>query len=304
MPATSPTVPSWEGSFGDHPDIALAIHCAALISVPESVQDPLRYYRENVGKSVDFVANLLANGCWRLVFSSSAAIYRPGDDLAADEDSPVQPNSPYARSKAIVEDVLRDCVRAYPLRALSLRYFNPIGADPLMRTGSPRPISGHVMNELLEAGRTGRPFTISGLSWPTRDGSGLRDYIHVWDLARAHVQAARRFDTIVPPGRGDGYEAIDVGTGRGVTVIELLSAFHRATGQAIEVICGLARAGDVAGVYTRSERCRRLLDWAPALSLEDAIRHAAPWAEIRDARAVGVAMPGHARPPAPAASLG
>jgi UDP-glucose 4-epimerase len=280
----------------------LAIHCAALISVPESVEDPLRYYRENVGRSVDFVANLLGNGCRRLVFSSSAAIYQPGDDLAADEDSPVQPRSPYARSKAIVEDVLRDCARAYPLRALSLRYFNPIGADPLMRTGSPRPISGHVMNELLEAGRTGRPFTISGLNWPTRDGSGLRDYIHVWDLARAHVQAARRFDSIVPPGPG-GYEAIDVGTGRGVTVIELLSAFRRATGQAIDVVCGPPRAGDVPGVYTRSERCRQLLDWSPTLSVEDAIRHAARWAAARDAGDLGAAASGRGRPTAPAASL-
>ena len=182
----------------------------------------------------------------------------------------------------MVEDVLRDCARAYPFRALSLRYFNPIGADPLLRTG-PRPQArGPVMNEIMEAARNGRTFSITGTDWPTRDGSGLRDYIHVWDLARAHVQAVRRFDAVLPVDGSCGYDAVDVGTGRGTTVIELLAAFRGVTGRPLDVVRTAARPGDLAGIHTRSERCRELLQWAPTLSLEDAIRDAVRWTNARD----------------------
>lgn len=121
--------------FADHPDITAVVHAAALIVVPESVAQPLRYYRENVGKSVDFLDHLLRNGCQRVLFSSSAAIYRPGEDFSVDENSDLEPTSPYGRTKAMLETILADTAAATDLRALSLRYFNPIGADPTMRTG-------------------------------------------------------------------------------------------------------------------------------------------------------------------------
>ena len=116
--------------FAEHPDIAAVVHAAALIVVPESVAQPLRYYRENVAKSVDFLDHVLRNGCERYLFSSSAAIYRPGDDFSVDETSPLDPISPYARTKVVMEMMLADTASATALRALSLRYFNPIGADP------------------------------------------------------------------------------------------------------------------------------------------------------------------------------
>jgi UDP-glucose 4-epimerase len=137
--------------FAEHPDIDAVIHCAALIVVPDSVADPVRYYRENVAKSVAFAEHLLRNGARRLIFSSSAAIYRPGPDLAVDEDSPVDPQSPYARTKAMCEAIFADVAAATPLRVLSLRYFNPIGADPKMRTGLQLPSPTHALGKMIQA---------------------------------------------------------------------------------------------------------------------------------------------------------
>ncbi|MET8837376.1 UDP-glucose 4-epimerase GalE [Micromonospora sp. NPDC004540] len=266
--------------FAEHPDIEAAVHCAALIVVPESVEHPLRYYRENVGKTVEFLDGLVANGCERFLFSSSAAIYQPGEDFAVDETSPVAATSPYGESKAMVERVLADSARAYPLRVISLRYFNPVGADPKMRTGLQLARPSHVLGKMIEAARTGATFQLTGTDWPTRDGSGIRDYVHVWDLAQAHVEALRRFDTVLDGDRR--YEVINLGTGDGTTVRELLDAFHTVLGRPISTVLSPRRPGDSAGTYTRSDRARRLLGWEPTLSLAEGIQHSLQWAELRD----------------------
>jgi UDP-glucose 4-epimerase len=266
--------------FAEHPDIEAAVHCAALIVVPESVEHPLRYYRENVGKTIEFLDGLVGNGCERFLFSSSAAIYQPGDDFAVDETSPVAATSPYGESKAMVERVLADSARAYPLRVVSLRYFNPVGADPKMRTGLQLARPSHVLGKMIEAARTGATFELTGTDWPTRDGSGIRDYVHVWDLAQAHVEALRRFDTVLDGGRR--YEVINLGTGDGTTVRELLDAFHAVLGRPIRTVLSPRRPGDSAGTYTRSDRARRLLGWEPTLSLAEGIQHSLQWAELRD----------------------
>ena len=161
--------------------------------VPNSVTDPVGYYRANVTKSLDFIAHLLRNGCGRLIFSSSAAIYRAGADLSVDEDSVIDPQSPYARTKAVCEAMFADIAASQPIRVLSLRYFNPIGADPKMRTGLQLARPTHALGKMIQAQQEGVPFVITGTDWPTRDGSGLRDYVHVWDLATAHVAALTRF---------------------------------------------------------------------------------------------------------------
>lgn len=267
--------------FAEHPDIEAAVHCAALIVVPESVEHPLRYYRENVGKSVEFLDALVANGCGRFLFSSSAAIYQPGEDFAVDETSPVSATSPYAQTKAMMERVLEDASRAYPLRVISLRYFNPVGADPKMRTGLQLARPSHVLGKMIEAARTGSTFQLTGVDWPTRDGSGIRDYVHVWDLAQAHVEALRRFDAVVD-GDGRRYEVINLGTGNGTTVRELLDAFNAVLGRPIPTVVAPRRPGDSAGTYTRSDRARRLLGWEPTLSLQEGIQHSLQWAELRD----------------------
>jgi UDP-glucose 4-epimerase len=268
--------------FAEHPDIEAAVHAAALIVVPESVEEPLRYYRENVAKSIELVDHLVRNGCGKLLFSSSAAIYQPGEDFSVDESSPHSPLSPYARTKALTEAILQDAARAYDLRVISLRYFNPIGADPTMRTGLQLSQPTHVLGKMITAAENGDVFTVTGTDWPTRDGSGIRDYIHVWDLALAHVQALRRFDKVLAADGGKRYEAINVGTGTGITVRELLAAFEEALGRPITSVEAGRRPGDSPGCYARTERAGELLDWRATLSVADGIRHSLQWSRKRD----------------------
>jgi len=263
--------------FAEHPDIDAVVHAAALIVVPDSVADPVGYYRANVAKSLEFVAHLLRNGCGRLIFSSSAAIYRADEDLSVDEDSAIDPQSPYARTKAVCEAMFADIAASQPIRVLSLRYFNPIGADPKMRTGLQLRHPTHALGKLIQAAEEGVPFLITGTGWPTRDGSGLRDYVHVWDLAAAHVAALTRFDTL--PGL---VTAVNVGSGTGTTVRELLAAFNRVADHPVEAREAGPRPGDVAGAYTRIDRAERLLGWRPQHDLTEGIRHSLQWAALRD----------------------
>jgi UDP-glucose 4-epimerase len=270
--------------FAEHPDITAVVHAAAVIVVPESVAHPLRYYRENVAKSVDFIEHVVRNGCPRYLFSSSASIYRPGDDFSVDETSDLLPLSPYARTKVMMEHVLADCATAYDLRVLSLRYFNPIGADPLLRTGLQIAQPTHLLGKLLTASDSGEEFLLTGVDWPTRDGSGIRDFIHVWDLARAHVAALRRFDNVLPAGADPSYLPINVGTGNGTTVRELVAAFRAVSGRPLRLRETGPRPGDVVGSFTRSARARDLLGWEPNYSTEDGIRDSIAWSAIRRER--------------------
>ncbi len=266
--------------FAEHPDIAAVVHCAALIVVPDSVADPVGYYQANVVKSLEFVSHLLRNGCERMIFSSSASIYRPGDDLTVDEDSPLDPQSPYARTKAVCEAMFADIAATQPIRVLSLRYFNPIGADPEMRTGLQLRRPSHALGKMIQAHEEGEPFPLTGTRYATRDGSGLRDYIHVWDLATAHVAALRAFDDLLAGAVTS--TVINLGTGTGTTVRELLDAFNEVVEVPVATLELDPRPGDVVGACTRSERASRLLGWKPAFSVTDGIRHSLRWAEIRD----------------------
>jgi UDP-glucose 4-epimerase len=270
--------------FAEHPDIDAVVHAAALIVVPESVEQPLRYYRENVAKSVDFIDHLLRNGVTRYLFSSSGSIYAPGPDLTVDESSPLAPTNPYSRSKVMMEQVLEDATVASKLRAISLRYFNPIGADPQLRSGLQSRRPTHLLGRLLTAVENDEEFEITGVDWPTRDGTGIRDYIHVWDLAQAHVRALERFDEVIPPGSDRRYEVINLGTGSGTTVREFIAAFEAATGTKVRVREAGRRPGDFIGWHTRSQKARELLGWTTQLSIEDGIRDSQRWSAVRDQR--------------------
>ncbi len=263
--------------FAEHPDIDAAVHCAALIVVPDSVADPVRYYQANVAKSLDFVTHLLRNGCRRLVFSSSASIYAAREDLTVDEDSAIDPQSPYARTKAVCEAMFADIAAAGLFRVLSLRYFNPVGADPKMRTGLQLRRPTHALGKMIQAYEEGAPFLITGTDWPTRDGSGIRDYIHVWDLAAAHVTALTRFDALPGPAT-----AINLGTGSGTTVRELVDAFNRVADHPVQAREAARRPGDTVGAYPRIDRAERILGWRPHYDVADGIRHSLQWAAIRD----------------------
>lgn len=273
--------------FADHPDIEATVHCAALIVVPESVADPLRYWRANVAGTVSLVEHLLRHGRDRLLFSSTAAMYGTGEDFAVDEESAIDPQSPYARTKAAVEAMLRDATAATDLRALSLRYFNPIGADPWLRTGLQVARPSHLLGKLIEAAETDGEFQLTGTDWPTRDGTGIRDFIHVWDLAAAHVAGLRRFDAVVPGGDGPRYEVFNIGTGTGTTVREMVTAFEQVTGRTLRKRDAAPRPGEVAGAYTRSDKARRVLGWRPRHSLADGIRDSLRWSRVRAGRLAG-----------------
>ena len=261
--------------FAEHPDIYAVIHCAALIVVPDSVEDPVGYWRANVSKSLELAGHLLRNNCRRLIFSSSAAIYRADDDLTVNEDSLIDPQSPYAQTKAVCEAMFADIAASLPLRILSLRYFNPIGADPKMRTGLQLARPTHALGQMIRASEEGVPFIITGTDWPTRDGTGLRDYVHVWDLASAHLAALARFDSLPGP-----VTVINLGTGTGTTVRELLGAFNRVADHPIQVREAGRRSGDVAGAYTRVYRAERLLGWRAERNLTEGIRHSLQWAAL------------------------
>lgn len=266
--------------FQLHPEINHTIHCAALISVQESVARPFEYYQENVAKSLLFFHALHEHGCRNIVFSSSASIYADVDNFMVTENSPLNPRSPYARTKYMMEMVLKDFCSAYCMHGIALRYFNPIGADPLMRSGAYQPNPSHVLGKLLQVALGKEPvFKITGVDWPTRDGSGIRDYLHVWDLARAHVLAIEHFAHIFPEG-GDRYQVINLGTGCGVTVKELVCAFEQVYQQTLNVITTAPRPGDVAGANANANTAWQLLGWKAQLSIEQGIADALKWETI------------------------
>jgi len=271
--------------FKDHPDIFATIHCAALIVVPESVSKPYEYYHENVVKSMDFFYLLADLGYPHLVFSSSAAIYDVVPGFMVTEASPLSPNSPYSRTKYMMEMVLKDFCHAYGLQGIALRYFNPIGADPLMRTGLHIKDPSHILGRLVAVARgEAEKFHITGTDWPTRDGTGIRDYIHVWDLALAHIKAVERFDAVIATDASPEmpYSVINLGTGRGVTVREMISAFERVFGQKIPKTDMPPRPGDVAGAYANADKALELLDWKAEKSIETGIADALKWGDLRD----------------------
>jgi UDP-glucose 4-epimerase len=279
--------PIVEKLFRDHKDIQATIHCAALIVIPESVADPHKYYRENVGKSLEFFHILQELGYPRLVFSSSASVYDTVAGFMVTEESPLNPTSPYARTKMMMELVLKDFCASYDMRGIALRYFNPIGADPRMRSGLHLKDPSHAIAKLVEVQLGRQPqFVITGTDYPTRDGTGIRDYIHVWDLACAHVKAVEDFEGVFKRAGNpsDNYLVINLGTGRGVTVRELVNAFEKVIGQPINKVEGPRRPGDSAGSYTNANKSLELLKWKAELPIKQAIADALKWGSLKDQR--------------------
>ena len=268
--------------FLAHPDINYTIHCAALVVVPESIEKPYEYYKENVSKSNEFFKNLADLGCKNIIFSSSAAIYDRTRDFMVTETSPLKPASPYAKTKFMMEMILEDYCHAYSeMKAISLRYFNPIGADPQMRSGNYVKNPSHVVAKLVDTALGNSPhFYITGVNWPTRDGSGIRDYIHVWDLAQAHVKAVKNFAKIFLNQKSP-HAIINIGSGKGVTVKELLSAFEKVYGKTLSIVETEQRPGDVAGSFANADLALKLLEWKASLNIESAIHDALRWASIQ-----------------------
>jgi UDP-glucose 4-epimerase len=277
--------PALEKIFKDHPDIHATVHCAALIVVPESVTMPYEYYIDNVARSLELFKSLSDLGYPRVVFSSSASIYDNVPGFMVTENSPLNATSPYARTKYMMEMVLKDFCAAYKMKGIALRYFNPIGADPKMRSGIHIKIPTHVLGKLVDTALGKQSaFDITGTQWTTRDGTGIRDFIHVWDLAKAHVNAVTDFDGVFDRAGNpkENYMVINLGTGNGVTVRELVTAFEKVWGKPINKRETGPRPGDIAGSYTNADKALKLLNWKAELSIEDGIRDALRWGEIRE----------------------
>jgi UDP-glucose 4-epimerase len=267
--------------FQEHPDIFCTIHCAARIIVPESVEQPYLYYFENVCKSLELFKHLETLGYPGVVFSSSASVYGSVSGEVT-ENSPLLPDSPYARTKYMMEMVLKDLTAATRLRAISLRYFNPIGSDPQLRSGVHVQTPSHVIGKLVDTALGKLPtFFITGTQWPTRDGSGVRDYIHIWDLANAHVNAVEKFDACLEI-TNRTYVVLNIGAGRGVTVKELVTTFENVWGQPINKADAPARPGDIEGAYANADLAQKLIGWKAELKLEDAIKTAVAWGKKRN----------------------
>jgi UDP-glucose-4-epimerase GalE len=250
--------------------IDVAMHFAAFIEVGESVADPARYYTNNLLRTVRFLDTLRGAGVNRFVFSSSAAVYGEPDAMPLDENAALHPVNPYGWTKNMVEQVLRDYSPAYGFRSVSLRYFNAGGAH--LSLGEDHFPESHLIPLVLNAAVSSSPLTVFGDDYMTEDGSCIRDYIHVRDLAEAHILAARYLEE-------DGETAaFNLGTGNGFSVLEVIKTAEKITGLKIPFKIAARRPGDSPVLVASPEKARSVLGWRKDLaSLEEIIGSAWEW---------------------------
>lgn len=238
--------------------IDAVVHFAGLKAVAESVENPLAYYHNNVGGLLTLLEAMEAENVRTIVFSSSATVYGAPQTLPLDEDHPTQAANPYGQGKLICENILTDLARADPRWGVSLlRYFNPIGAHPSGLIGEdPVGLPNNLMPLLTRAasGKLDR-LSVFGTDYPTRDGTAVRDYIHVVDVAEGHVAALEAL------ARSRGLQLYNLGTGRGTSVYELIAAFEEATGVGVPHVAAGRRPGDVAEIYAATGKAERELGW-------------------------------------------
>jgi UDP-glucose 4-epimerase len=270
------------GETGDQPLVAdliarhgieAIIHFAASIVVPDSVADPLGYYRNNTANSRALIECAVKGGVKQFIFSSTAAVYGNPDKVPVGEDDPVRPMSPYGSSKLMTEIMLRDAGAAHGLAHVILRYFNVAGADPALRTGQSTKGATHLIKVAVETALGLRPkMMVFGTDYPTPDGTCIRDYIHVGDLVRAHSDALAYL-------RGGGASTtLNAGYGRGFSVLEVIDTVKRVAGVDFVVEMAPPRPGDPARIVAGSERIREVLGWRPQLDdLTTIARHALEW---------------------------
>jgi UDP-arabinose 4-epimerase len=253
-------------------DIQGAILFAAHAYVGESTENPAKYYRNNVCGSLDFVDGLLACGLKTLVFSSSCSIYGVPRDIPASEDLPKEPLSPYAETKQFVENVLRWYDQAYGLRSVCLRYFNAAGADPDGEIGECHNPETHLIPLTIQAALGGPSLRILGADYPTADGTAIRDYIHVTDLADAHVAALRYLF------QGGSSAQLNCGTGTGHSVMQVVDMVQEVSGKKVPFEIAPRRQGDAPVLVADARRIGEVLGWRPRnSSLETIIRTAWRW---------------------------
>lgn len=254
----------------------VVMHFCALSLVGDSVREPLAYYRNNVGGTLNLLHAMRQAGVDRMVFSSSAAVYGMPEQSPIDEAQPEQPINPYGASKAMVERMLADAA-AYGLRSVSLRYFNAAGADPSAGIGESHNPETHLIPNLLKAALDGSVVKIFGTDYATRDGTCVRDYVHVNDLAKAHLLALEYMQEHV------GAFRFNLGSDTGYSVLEVVEAARRVTGKDIKTQSQARRAGDPPALVASSKAAREALDWRPDYDDIDSIVESA-WRWHRAAR--------------------
>jgi len=249
------------------------IHFAAWIVVPDSVKDPLGYYRNNTVNSRALIEAAVRAGVRNFIFSSTAAVYGNPATAPVAEDAPMAPMSPYGSSKLMTEIMLRDAGAAHGLNHVILRYFNVAGADPALRTGQSTPNATHLIKVSVETALGLRPkLQVYGTDYPTHDGTCIRDYIHVSDLVRAHSDALNYLRA------GGDSVTLNCGYGRGFSVLEVIDTVKKAAGVDFTVEYAPRRPGDPAQIVAACERARSLLGWQPQLDdLTTIVTHALAW---------------------------
>jgi UDP-glucose 4-epimerase len=254
-------------------NIDTIMHFAGSVVVPESVADPLGYYLNNTVKSRELIAAAVANGVPNFVFSSTAAVYGIPAAMPVAEDAPLNPMSPYGASKAMSERMLADAATAYGLKSVVLRYFNVAGADPDGRVGQSTRGATHLLKVAIEAATGQREHVaVFGTDYDTPDGTGVRDFIHVSDLARAHGAALDHLRS------GGESLTLNCGYGRGYSVLELLDAVQNVSGRALDIRARARRAGDIPVMIAKADLIRAKLGWAPRYDdLHLIVQHALAW---------------------------
>lgn len=267
--------------FQSNPDIVGIIHFAALKYVGESVEKPLLYFQNNLDSLLNILECMLEFGVHHIIFSSSCSVYGNATELPVTESTPFQKaESPYARTKQMGEQILEDvCFQEKSINAVILRYFNPAGAHETTLIGEAATAATNLVPVITETAAGKRAsMAVFGSDYPTRDGSCVRDYIHVMDLANAHTKAIQY---LLANQQDSNCEIFNLGIGEGVTVLEAIQAFEEVSGQKLNYILGSRRAGDVVAIYANNNRAVQRLGWQAKRNISDIMRSAWEWEQKR-----------------------
>lgn len=267
-----------EAFFEKHGDIMGVIHFAASKAVGESVEKPLLYYENNLNTLIYMLKSVLKLDVSNFIFSSSCTVYGQADTMPITESAPIKPaESPYGNTKQIGEEIIRDTCRAYShLNTIALRYFNPIGAHASAKIGElPIGVPQNLVPFITQtAAKLRKELSVFGNDYPTPDGTCIRDYIHVVDLAKAHVVALER---LLDGKNVSNFEIFNLGTGKGSSVLEAIQAFERVSGKSLPYKFAPRREGDVIQAYADTTKANEVLGWKAGLTLDDAMDSAWEW---------------------------
>ncbi|PSL49824.1 UDP-galactose 4-epimerase [Chitinophaga niastensis] len=263
--------------FHENRDIVGVIHFAALKAVGESVNEPLMYFQNNLTSLINVLKCVKEYNVPNLVFSSSCSVYGNAKDLPVVEETPLgEAQSPYARTKQMGEQIIEDYSRVNDTQSILLRYFNPVGAHPSALIGElPLGKPDNLVPVITQTAIGKIPkMTVFGADYDTRDGSCIRDYIHVTDIASAHTKALQY---LIEHRNASNCEVFNLGTGNGVTVLEAIKAFEKISGIKLNYVMGPGREGDVIAIYANNTRAKEKLQWEPKIGIEDCMRTAWQW---------------------------